>query len=57
MAINQAHRNDLLGRKAWEVARLYSTFGYIGVIIRELMAYIELLEEELAKREAAEVKS
>ena len=31
----------------------YSSFGFVGVVIRELVAYAELLEDELRRRPAA----
>lgn len=42
----------LLDRKIRVQLGHYSTFGYVGSLIREAVAYIALLEEELARREA-----
>lgn len=39
----------LLDRHARECLRLYSKLGYVGVMIQEALAYIELLEAELLK--------
>lgn len=46
--------HDLLDAKTRQGLRLYRKFGYIGVVISEALAYIELLEEELARRESME---
>jgi hypothetical protein len=45
--------SELLDRKIRKQIVLYSTFGYIGFVLSEAMAYIELLEEELARRESS----
>ena len=45
---------SLLDRKIRKQMVDYSTFGHIGYVISEAMAYIDLLEEELARREKAE---
>lgn len=44
--------HDLMDSHLRKCILFYSKFGYIGVVLREMMAYIELLEEELAKHEA-----
>ena len=43
---------DLLDRKTRAALKLYSKLGYVGVVITEALAYIELLEEALAKKDA-----
>jgi hypothetical protein len=45
---------DLLDAKIRKQLAMYATYGYIGVVISEAIAYIALLEEEIARREAAE---
>jgi hypothetical protein len=42
---------SLLDRKIRRQLAMYATFGYVGVVIGEALAYIALLEEELEKRE------
>jgi hypothetical protein len=34
----------------------YSALGYVGFVIREAVAYIALLEEDLVRREAGEAR-
>lgn len=42
---------DLLDAKLRRELKAFSNFGYVGVLICEVLAYIELLEEELARQE------
>ena len=47
---------ELLDPRIRRELKQLANFGYIGVLIREVTAYIELLEEEIAKAETKEDK-
>ena len=53
--MNKSTAVELLDRKIRGQLRMYSTVGYVGYVIAEALAYIELLEEELAARERREI--
>lgn len=45
---------SLLDDHARKCLALYSTFGFVGLMISEILAYVELLEAEIAEREGRE---
>jgi hypothetical protein len=49
--MNRPSYYALLDDHTRKCLRLYSTFGFVGVVIREALAYIELLEDEIERRE------
>ena len=51
-----SEHDTLLDATTRRAIATYSMLGYVGYLFRELMAYVELLEEEIAKGETKKDK-